>query len=388
MKQPVLSIFFAGINLLALSGCTIIPGLNVSDPGSGANGSVEKISNNEEIRYLEDRNGVFEALRIVTLTPQTLLQQTISATERSSEFTLPPANPAAKMDEYRIGPGDILSVVVWEHPELTNPNGEFRDAASSGRLVSVDGNMFYPYVGSFKVAGLSLAEVRQYIAEKLARVIPKPQVDVRVVAFRSQRVQVSGEVKLPGLVNLDDTQKGVLEALGERGGLSDNASRRRVILSRGGHQYEVNLQLLLSGDASAANPALKPGDVVHVPDRSFDQVFVLGEVNKEGPINLQRRSTLTEALASASGLTKTGANDTGILVFRRPAEGGKIATVFRVDMSSAVGLLAAGEFELQPRDVVYVSATAFAKYNTIINQLLPTITTVFQLDLLKRNTGL
>ena len=57
-----------------------------------------------------------------------------------------------------------------------------------------------------------------------------------------------------------------------------------------------------------------------------------------------------------------------------------MASLYRLDMSSAVGMLVAGEFELQRRDVVYVGASAFSKYNSIINQLLPTISAVFQVD--------
>jgi polysaccharide export outer membrane protein len=365
----------------------MIPGLNVTDLSGGADESVTKVSENEEIHYLRDRYGIFEALRIITLTPQTLLKQVQAESQQAhTDDVLPQEALAAKVGEYRIGPGDILNVTVWEHPELTNPNGEFRDAASSGRLVGIDGTIFYPYVGSFNVAGLSPEEVRLFIGDKLSHVIPKPQVDVRVVSFRSQRVQISGEVKQPGLVTLDDTPKGILDALGERGGVTDNASRRTVVLSRDGAQYQINLQSLLTGTTTLNNPILKPGDVVHVPDRSSDEIFVLGEVNKEGPVYLQRRTTLTEALASATGLDKTGANGTGILVFRRPAKGDRVATVFRIDLSSAVGLLTAGEFELQPRDVVYVSPTAFAKYNSIINQLLPTITSIFQLDLIRANS--
>jgi polysaccharide export outer membrane protein len=98
----------------------------------------------------------------------------------------------------------------------------------------------------------------------------------------------------------------------------------------------------------------------------------------------QEFMSLTEALTATEGLDQLTANDSGVLVFRRAAGAAReqMPTVFRLDLSEPQGLLLAGEFELEPRDVVYVKATAFAQYNAIINQLLPTISALFQLDVL------
>ena len=71
-------------------------------------------------------------------------------------------------------------------------------------------------------------------------------------------------------------------------------------------------------------------------------------------------------------------------MFRRPAQPGGQATVLKLDLGSPLGLLLAGEIELQPRDVVYVASTDFAKYNSVIGQLLPTISAIFQADALVR----
>lgn len=369
----------------ALSGCTAIPGLHVS-VGDVDTVNTRKISEYEEIRELGPNSGAIAALRIVTLTPQVILDSAQQRLAMSVPQIPAPADEHAKA-EYRIGPGDVVNVIVWEHPELTNPTGEFRDPISAGRLIDTAGLMYYPYVGSFKAAGMTVGELRDFIAQRLGAVISKPQVDARVVAFRSRRVQVSGEVRQPGLVSLDDTEKGIVDAIGERGGLTDNASRRRLELNRGGLRYTLSLAALLSGSSDQAlNPSLLPGDLLHVPDRSDDQVFVLGEVNKEGPVYLQQqRTTLTEVLANSGGLNRTSSNDAGVLVFRRPSSD-RVATVYRASLANAVGLLMAGEFALEPRDVVYVSSTSFSNYNSVINQLLPTISAIFQIDaLVNRN---
>lgn len=357
-------ISFGGVvlALAGLSGCSLVPGLHIDESASSL------------------------AYHLEEITPALIRDLRLSPGPASPAASLPSLQPATA-SEYIVGPGDVLSVVVWDHPELTNPTGEFRDPVSSGRLVSSEGTIFYPYAGLLKVAGQTAREIRRDIASALARVTKDPQVDVRIVAFRAQRIQVTGEVRQPGLVTLDDTPKGLLEAINERGGLSPTASRRRALLLRGGASYTVDLGGLLSGDRPVSNPALLPNDVIHIPSQDADKVFVLGEVAKPAPVTIQQDSmTLTEALTQAGGLDKFAASDSGVLVFRRAASTATDAlpTVFRLDLSKPEGLLLAGEFELLPRDVVYVKATAFARYNLVINQLLPTISAVFQVDALTR----
>jgi polysaccharide biosynthesis/export protein len=370
--------FLAGATAALLcTGCAVVPGLHIEDLTPAA-ARTQKISGHEEIRYF-DRQGPISALRIVTLTPESLVAS--APQQQTSGSSLPVLKPDM-INEYIVGPGDVINVIVWEHPELTNPTGEFRDPVSAGRLIDGQGMMYYPYVGTFKAAGMNVSQLRDFIAQRLSSVVSKPQVDARVVAFRSQRVQVSGEVRNPGQITLDDMPKGLLEALGERGGLTENASRRVVELNRNGQRHIIGLAALLSGSRIAPNPLLMPGDIIHVPERSVDQVFVLGEVNREGPVFLQQhRTTLTEILAAAGGLNRTGSDDTGVLVFRRPSADG-VASLYRASLATAVGFLAAGEFALEPRDVVYVSSTGFSEYNSVINQLLPTISAIFQVDAL------
>ena len=345
-----------------LSGCVLVPGLRV---GAGS-----------------DHLKSAPAYRVIEVTPALVARQKMAASAVPDWKGLQPADPAKPPAEYRIGPGDVLQIIVWDHMELTNPFGAVtRDPVSSGQLVAADGSIFFPYVGVVQVGGKTVQQVRDQLIAGLRSVVNKPQVDVRVAAYRADRVQVTGEVKNPGLVTIDDTVKGVLEAINERGGLNPTASRRTAILLRGGQTFQIDIAGLLSGDRPAINPQLMPGDIVHVPDTSEDQVFVLGEVTKQGPIVLsQQQTTLIEALTKSGGLDKATANDSGVLVFRKPAAPDQPAQVFALDMANPAGLLLAGEFVLSPRDVVYVKATQFAQYNLVINQLLPTITAIYQVD--------
>ncbi|HBG29777.1 MAG TPA: hypothetical protein DDW98_03965 [Gammaproteobacteria bacterium] len=367
-----------------LSACSILPGMHVTGVGGidGRNKSKVEDGGVTEYRAQLD-NGELIGYRVVEVSGQSLSQ-----IRQETDTIWPPLPPDFQQitpdqvpPEYRIGPGDIILVVVWDHPELSTPLGDRSDVANAGRLVSAEGTMFYPYIGEFKVAGMTVVELREFIAQRISRVITSPQVDARVVAFRSQRVQVTGDVESPGTVTLDDTPKGVLEAINERGGLASGASRRRVLLTRGGVSYPLDLAGMLSGDRPVSNPRLIAGDIVHVPDSSNDLVFVLGETTQQKQIVLQQgKTTLTEALAQAGGLDKLRSNDSGVLVFRRPFAQGRLPTIYTLDLDNPLGLMLGGELVLHPRDVVYVKATGFAKYNSVIGQLLPTISAVFQID--------
>lgn len=346
---------------LILSGCTIIPGLHVKVPA-------------------ESDPPMYE---VQPITAEVIREQRQRQQAAASppEPLLPLLHVDQQGDEYRVGPGDVLNIIVWEHPELTTPAGGFRGAAETGQLIDAEGHIFYPYVGHFHVGGQTVGEIRAYVTDRLSQVIRNPQVDVRVAAFRAHRIQVTGEVMSPGLVTLDDTPKGVLEALNERGGLTAEASRREALLLRNDSVHSIDLAGMLTGAAPARNLALRAGDILHVPDAAEDQVFVLGEVGEQAPLIMRQRTmTLTQALAGAGGINRLSGNDGGVVVFRRAEGAAPMPVIYVLDMSRPEGMLLAGEFELQPRDVVYVKATAFAKYNQVIAQMLPTITSIFQLD--------
>jgi polysaccharide export outer membrane protein len=277
----------------------------------------------------------------------------------------------------------VFFPIVWGHPELTQPvtGGSSSDPAALGRLVSADGTAFYPFVGTFKAAGMTAGELRTYLTNHLKSVVQDPQVDVRVVGYRAHRIEVTGEVMKPTTLTLDDTPKGILQAIDACGGLTPAASRRRALLVRGTKIIEINLASLISGDHPTINPAIEPGDVLHIPDQSGDQVFMLGAVNKEQPIIIQQNAlSLIQALNTAGGLDHLRANQSGILVFRaRREQSGIRSTVYVLDLSTPEAMLLAGQFMLEPRDVVYVKATQFAKYNAVIGELLPTVQEIFYL---------
>lgn len=312
---------------------------------------------------------------------QHLWEQTRVAAMQTRD--LPVQDSALATREYRIGPGDVLTVVVWEHPELTNPYGD-RRAAGDGVEVGPGGHIFFPYAGLTKVSGLTLDEIRALLTRQLSVITRAPQVDVRMVAYRSQRVQVTGEVAQPGVITLDSTPKGLIEALAERGGLNERASRRRVYLSRGEARYEIDLQRVYGSPLGAVNIALQAGDVIRVPDTSEDQILVLGEVATPRVMSLPGDTlSALSAIAEAGGVSKSSARGSDIYVFRGSEEldpEGDPTQVFQIDMRQPQGVLYATNFALRPRDVVYVASTGLSRYNSVVQQLLPSLQEVFFID--------
>lgn len=357
---------------LLCTGCSLAPGLHVKldEEGDTTNQNYRMVPVTAEL-IRDQREG--RARRVSALQSKTLAVQ----------------DPLRSDRDYRIGRGDVLTVVVWGNPELSNAKSEQR-APEDGVVVGPDGTIFFPYAGLVMVNGMTIEQIRALLTKKLSVFMRSPQVDVRVGAFRSQRVQVTGEVAQPGVVPLDNTSKGVLEALTERGGLTERASRSRVFLSRGSQRYEIDLDQMYGGERGSSSPVLQAGDVIRVPDASDEQIVVLGAVTAPTSVPMIGTSlSAISAIAAAGGVSKTAARGSGIYVFRAAPgglpESGPIQ-VFQIDMTQPQGLLFATNFTLLPRDVVYVATTELSRYNSVIQQLLPTLQEIFYIDrLTERN---
>lgn len=357
-----------GLALVALvsTGCSYIsPGLQFK-PGE-----------------LEARSTPEAPIAIVTISPKILVEQ---AAARSQAATTRPKDPLAAEAaswQYRIAPYDVLSVIVWDHPELTIPAGEFRAAETFGNNVQADGTMFYPHVGVIQVAGKTLPEVRVLIAERLRRVIENPQLDVRIAAFRGQRMEVTGEVVQPSTLPITDVPLRVQDAIAAARGLTPNAWTRGVTVTRDGRTYRLDLAAFYDEGDVSQNWLLRHGDVVHVPSREENKVFVLGEVRRPSSKLMTRgRMTLAEAIGDSEGFDPTTSNPSDIYVFRGRYEAPE---VYRLDASSAEAMLLATHFQLEPRDVVYVAPHGLANWNRVASQILPTIQGIWQtFDLVER----
>lgn len=342
IKNVVVAALFFG-----LTGCVMAPGMQMDDPPPNVPG-VE-----------------IEPITAVLIREQEVARAKAERVDKSRNPNL------GRNYEYRIGPRDVLSIIVWDHPELTLPAGDFRTAESAGHLVAPDGTIFYPYAGQLQVAGKTVSQVRDELTQRMSRAIVDPQLDVKVVAFRSQKAYVSGEVTNPGVLPITDVPLTLVDIIQQAGGITPEADMHSVSLTQGGETYNIDLWALYKRGDVSQNVLLRDGDLVHIPDQSERKVFVMGEVaNPSSLLMDDRHMTLTEAISDAGGVDRNTSNPEFIYVIRgTPAE----PQIFYLDAESPDALILGEQFHLQPRDVVYVETAAITRWDRVIEQLIPTI---------------
>lgn len=351
---------FSLLVILSLSGCAFIPGAHIPyDQGDDESVDLDKM------------------VDIYTITPK-LLQEKMVKPDPSPVLNQN-LEKAIKSYDYEVNRGDVLSITVWDHPELTIPAGGDRSPSEAGNWVHSDGTIFYPYVGKVKVAGLKVTEIREILRERLAEYIESPQVDVTVASFRSKRVYLTGEVKQPGTQPITNVPLTLLEAVSNAGGLTETADWTNVTLTRSGETRSYSLRQLYRQGDTRENVLLRPNDIIHVARNDAAKVFVLGEVGQPTSLNIGRSDiTLAEALTEAGGFAQATADASGVFVIRKaPEKTGKIAEVFQLHARNATALVLADQFTLEPRDIVYVTAAPIARWNRLIAQIVPTAQAVY-----------
>ena len=316
-----------------------------------------------------------------------LITSSLIAEQRTARTALSRQNVSAfvsKAKPYVIGNGDLLSILVWNHPELNIAAAAAQALSSSGTqglatpgaqtpaayVVDQEGRIQFPYLGAIRVAGMTEVEARDLLAEQLIKAIKKPEITLRVVSFRSKKVYVDGEVKTPGNQAIDDAPMTLLEAFTRAGGLLPTADQSAVVISRAGISYPVNLPALVRQGVNPSDIVLADGDVVRVRSRDENKIYVLGEVNTPKALPMVNgRLTLTDALGEAGGLSQVSGSGKQVYVVRNGAEGAPL--VFNLDAQSPVAMALADTFELSPRDVVFVDASGLARFNRVLALILP-----------------
>ncbi|MGF6633310.1 polysaccharide export outer membrane protein [Paraburkholderia sp. MM6662-R1] len=337
----------------------------------------------------------------------------IMAQAQAAAAKIQPLPPAALSDPslyvYHLAPQDILGITVWDHPELTTPQGSTLSSGGNttqtiagalqqpytaalpgqadpyGQTIAADGTIFFPFVGRIQAAGKTTTELRDQLAARLVPYIRNPQVDVRVLSYRSQKVQVTGEVKQPGPLAVSDVPLKLVDAITRSGGTNPDADIQRVRLTRNHKLYVLNADRMLDQGDTTQDVMLQNGDVVNVPDRTDSRIFVLGEVKTPIQVPIARgRMTIADALTQGGGILNTDANPRQIYVMRGMREHPTTPEVFRLDMTQPDSIMLSSQFQLQPLDVVYVGTAASTTFNRVLQQVLPSVQTLFYLKQLTR----
>jgi polysaccharide export outer membrane protein len=210
--------------------------------------------------------------------------------------------------DYVLGAQDVLLITSYDQADLS---GKF--------TVETDGTFTFPLIGRVKAGGLTLRQVeaqlkRQLVDEGYFR---NPQITVSIEQYKSQKIFVVGEVRLPGSYPLSGNMT-LVEALARAGSTLPTASGEAVIVHAGDHATEptlpsaqddkeivrINLRDLENGIFSH-NPALRDGDTIFVP--RAESIYVFGQVRNPGAYPLQQKNTsVLQALSLAGGVSDRG----------------------------------------------------------------------------------
>lgn len=319
---------------------------------------------------------------------------------------------------YKVEPQDVIGIIVWGHPEFSAggslsatllkntpsqsgmPVGNSGPSGSepqepAGFTVQPDGTIFFPYVGQIKVAGLTTDQIRAKLSKALAKYLVDPQINVAVTGFHSQTYQLAGAVVKPGLYPITNVPLTVSQAIQAAGGILQTvpnvtvaskasatalADLSHVLYIHDGKRTILNMKNFFEYGDKSQDRLLHAGDIVQVPDNTFDQVHLIGEVQQPGNYPLDNgQINLAQALGAAGGLNLTSANASRIFVFRGAYSKPQI---FWLDARSPEAMLLATQFKLKPQDVVYVATAGISTWNRIISQILPTVQTLYETKVL------
>ena len=217
---------------------------------------------------------------------------------------------------YRIGPGDLLEVKVFEVKELDQ----------FVVRVSEDGSITLPLLGRVEVEGLTQEGVVQRLGGLLeVKYVKNPQVTIFIKEYKNQQVAVIGAVVKAGSYELVG-RKNLLQIISMAGGFSDTAGNDVFILREGPDgatsTVAIDLKDLLVNGNQALNVPIEPNDVINVPVDREIRVFVMGRVTRPGAVTakLSERVTLLQAIADAGGLAE-GAKESAVTVTRKDRTG-------------------------------------------------------------------
>ncbi|POU19086.1 hypothetical protein C3420_14180 [Acinetobacter sp. ACNIH3] len=286
--------------------------------------------------------------------------------------------------QYTLSSGDILSIYLWAYPEITPASTSVssdESARANGYQIDQSGYIQFPIIGRYKAAGKSLSQVNRELRSQLSRYLKTPDVVARVLSYQGQRYSVQGNVMKGGQFYLSDQPTSVYTALGLAGGVNaqqgDNTS---VTLVRQGRTYQLNTVELEKAGLSLHNLLIQPNDTLYVNNRENQKIYVMGESGKNQSLPLRDQGmSLSDVLGESLGLDPLSASRSKIYIVRSQAN--TIHTeVYQMDLTSIADFGLANQFKMRSNDIVYVDASGLARWQRVVNQMIPFSNALYNLD--------
>lgn len=309
----------------------------------------------------------------------------------SSESLRPQGNISALFHtpfyQYRLSPGDVLSIQLWAYPEITPPvQGASSDIKAFGYPIDSTGNVQLPLVGQVHIAGKTLAETNKYLRNQFAKYLKTPDVVVRVLSYQAKRYFVNGQVMKSGQYTLDDHPISIYTALSMAGGVNqESGDNTDIQLIRNGEVYNLNVVALEKQGYSLHKLLVQPNDTIYVNTKQNQKLYVMGESNKSSAIPLRDQGmTLSDVLGESEGVNPYSASAARIYVMRTDLQTKK-STIYQLNLSSIGNLALSNQFQMQKNDIVYIDATGLTRWQRIMNQIVPFSSALYTFDQLGKN---
>ena len=314
-------------------------------------------------KYLAVLGGLLCALPLAAQTPPTANAPATVAQSKS------------QAEPYRIGPGDVLDVRVFNKPQFSRESVR----------VTVRGTIRMPLLEKeVRAACRTEEELADELAKLYLDYLRTPQVDVFVKEFQSTPVAVIGAVQQPSRFQLQRRVR-LLEMLSFVGGPNEKAGRTVQVIHTGppalcdANAPEVdedeaktvdNYQLSdMLGGKEGANPIVRPGDIINIAEA--DQVFVVGNVLKPSALVLREPMTVSRAIAMSGGFMPDTKKDKVRIIRQTP--GSTTKTEIMVDLK-AIEKKQAPDIALQPNDIVDVPTDGTKRtLRTFFSSFVPSI---------------
>jgi len=246
-------------------------------------------------------------------------------------------NVRVQSPDYKLGSGDVIDVQIAGRLEVTRQQV----------VVDAEGLIAIPPIGAIEVGGLTLREANRRISERARALLRFADIGVSVFQPRCFEVVLSGEVEHPGSVQSSALRR-VHEVLLAAGGITPRGSLRRVIVTRGAVQSQLDLlRFELGGDLSQ-NPPVEEGMRIHVPPRA-GSITLTGAFRRPGEYEIAPSGSLREVIDLSGGLAQNAAASEARLT--RVHQDGRKETM-SVDLTKA--LTPPADVPLRAGDVLFV----------------------------------
>lgn len=168
----------------------------------------------------------------------------------------------AQVQDYVMCPGDVLQVVVYGHEDLSTLAA---NTQNSPYVVRPDGKVSFPLIGDVDVTGKTVTQFREELVSRFSQYLVTPSISVNVTKLGTTRVYVLGEIKRPGLYELEKSHK-VIDALAKAEGFTEKSGKKNVFLVRAGSTEveKLNINNFLTKGDQKGNVVLNEGDCLYL----------------------------------------------------------------------------------------------------------------------------